>query len=43
MGKHILLTGHRALLISILVYSPASIDLLPEMSTSQKRRHQVAA
>lgn len=42
-GKYILLTGHRALLIPILVYSPASIDLLPEMSTSEKRRHQVTA
>jgi yecA family protein len=42
-GKYILFTGHRALLIPILVYSPASTDLLPEMSIAEKRRHQVTA
>jgi uncharacterized protein len=41
--KHILLTGHRALLVPILVYSPASTDLLPEISMSQKRRRQASA
>jgi yecA family protein len=42
-GKHILLTQHRALLAPILVYSPASTDLLPEMATPEKRRRQAAA
>jgi hypothetical protein len=30
-------------LVPILVYGPASTDLLPEMSTSEKRRRQAAA
>jgi yecA family protein len=42
-GKRILLTRHRALLTPILVYSDASTDLLPEMSTSEKRRRQASA
>jgi uncharacterized protein len=42
-GKLILLTRHRALLIPILVYSPASTDLLPEMPRSEKRRRQATA
>jgi uncharacterized protein len=42
-GKHILLTEHRALLAPILVYSPASTDLLPEMSLSEKRRRRASA
>jgi hypothetical protein len=42
-GKHILLTGHRALLTPILVYGPASTDLLPEVATPEKRRRQAAA
>lgn len=42
-GKHILLTRHRALLVPILVYGPASPDLLPEMSVSEKRCRQASA
>jgi yecA family protein len=41
--KRILLTRHRALLTPILVYSPASTDFLPEISTSEKRSRQTVA
>ena len=42
-GKCILLTRHRALLTPILVYADSSIDLLPDMSASEKRRRQTSA
>lgn len=42
-GKRILLTKHRQLLTPILVYSDPSIDLLPDMSATEKRRRQATA
>jgi yecA family protein len=42
-GRCILLTRHRALLTPILVYADPSIDLLPDLPASEKRRHQATA
>ena len=42
-GKRILLTKHRQVLTPILVYCDPSINLLPDMSASEKRRRQVTA
>ena len=42
-GKSILLTRHRQVLIPILVYCEDKLDLLPDMTAAEKRRHQVTA
>lgn len=42
-GKSILLTKHRQVLIPILVYCEGELDLLPEMTAAEKRRHQATA
>jgi yecA family protein len=42
-GKRILLTNHREVLTPILVYCEGELDLLPEMTVTEKRRHQATA
>ena len=42
-GKRILLTKHREVLTPILVYCEGDLDLLPEMTVTEKRRHQATA
>jgi yecA family protein len=42
-GKRILLTKHREVLTPILVYCEGELDLLPEMTVTEKRRHQAIA
>jgi hypothetical protein len=42
-GKRILLTKHREVLTPILVYCEGELDLLPEMTVTEKRRHQTIA
>src|SRR5262245_35996932 len=39
-GEHILLTKHRQVLVPILVYCEGQFDLLPDMPTAEKSRHQ---
>lgn len=42
-GRCILLTEHRGLLTPILAYCDPSIDLMPDMTTAEKRRRQANA
>ena len=42
-GKCLLLTKHRQVLVPILVYGEGELDLLPEMSPTEKRRRQAIA
>jgi yecA family protein len=42
-GERILLTKHRDVLIPILVYCEGKLDLLPQMSASEKRQCQATA
>ncbi len=42
-GRCILLTGHRQVLVPILVYCEGELDLLPDMPEAEKRRRQATA
>jgi yecA family protein len=42
-GESILLTKHRQVLIPILVYCEGELDLLPDLTATEKHRHQATA